>query len=259
MRRSVPDEGQETNHVVRPQIESWRIRWVNAGEEDEEAARALGVAAEPEVEEEEEMEEYGARKVKKVQSPKEPTREEKEKHDKTHLPFRNWCRRCVRGRGKQMPHQDGTQVSQMNEVHMDYGFLGKEEEAAKTIPVLVAKERTTEMLMVATVPMKTTGTYVKNRVVGFLRETGCLHGDLVVKSDQEPAIKAVVEDVGRAKAADGSGRYIVEYSPVGSSQSNGMVERGIQSVAAQARVLLSAVQAKWGVEVPIDHPFVCYS
>ncbi len=46
---------------------------------------------------EEESEE--ARKVKKVMDPKEPTAAERKKHEATRLPFRNWCRHCVRGRG----------------------------------------------------------------------------------------------------------------------------------------------------------------
>ena len=158
------------------------------------------------------------------------------------------------GRGKQLPHHRGAQETTMSEVHFDVGCLGKEEEANQTIPVLVAKERTTKMMMAAAVPSKMSGSYIQKRVIGFLKEVGCLHGDLVVKSDQEPAIKAVIEDVGRAKAADGSGRYIVEHSPVGASQSNGMVERGIQSVAAQARVLLSVVQERWGLGIPMEHP-----
>ena len=39
--RRVPYEGHETNHVVRPQIEKWRIRWVNGGQEDEGAEGAV--------------------------------------------------------------------------------------------------------------------------------------------------------------------------------------------------------------------------
>jgi len=221
------------------------VRWVNAGDAGDDGAELVG-------------EEFGERKVKKLQNPKEPTKEEREEHEKTHLPFRSWCRHCVRGRGVQLPHCEGRQETTTSEIHMDYGFLGKEDNAVKAVPMLVAKERGSKMLMAARVPTKTTGNYIQKRVVGFLREVGCLHGDLVVKSDQEPAIKTVVEDVGRAKAADGSGKYIVENSPVDASQSNGMVERGIRSVTAQTRVMLSAVQARWGLELPIEHPFICY-
>ena len=228
-------------NVVRPMCDSEvRVKWV-CGQED----GIGGGEKETEMELEDEVE-NGSRKVKKVQDPREPSEEERIEHEMTHLPYRSWCRHCVRGRGKQMPHHEGAQETSMSEVHVDFGFLGREEDPHKSLPVLVAKERTSKMLMSAAVPRKTTGTYIAKRVVGFLREVGCLHGDMVMKSDQEPALRSVVEDVGRLKAAEGGGRYVAEYSPVGASQSNGMIERAIQSVTGQTRVLLSALEEKWG-------------
>ncbi len=70
------------------------------------------------------MQEFGKRKAKKMKDPKEPSKEEREEHEKTHLPFRSWCRHCIRGRGKQLPHREGAQETNMNEIRMDYGFLG---------------------------------------------------------------------------------------------------------------------------------------
>ena len=64
----------------------------------------------------------------------------------------------------------------MCEVHMDFAFLGRKDDPQRTVPVSVVKERTSKMVMSATVPRKTTGTYVAKRVIGFLREVGCLHG-----------------------------------------------------------------------------------
>ena len=52
-------------------------------------------------EEIEEEEEYGLRKTERKQDPREPSAEERIEHEKTHLPFRSWCRHCVRGRGKE--------------------------------------------------------------------------------------------------------------------------------------------------------------
>ena len=49
--------------------------------------------------------------------------------------------------------------------------------------------------------------------------------DAVLKSDQEPAIKVLGELI---KAA-WNGNLAIEESPVGESQSNGMVDRGIQT------------------------------
>ena len=38
-------------------------------------------------------EEYGVRRSVKKLDPREPSIEAREEHEKTHLPFRNWCRR----------------------------------------------------------------------------------------------------------------------------------------------------------------------
>ena len=146
----------------------------------------------------------------------------------------------------------------MNEVHFDYGFLGKEGEPGKLLPVLVAKERITGMTLASTVPSKTTGAFITNRIMAFLKEIGCEFGDLLAKSEQEPAVISIVKEVGRVRSVQGGGRFVVENSPVGSHASNGVVERAVQSVAAQARVMLDALEAKWKVEVPYCHPVLCF-
>ena len=66
---------------------------------------------------------------------------------------------------------------------MDFAFLGREEGPEKTMAVLVAKERTSNMVMSTVAHRKTTGTYMAKRVACFLREVGWLHGVMVVKSD----------------------------------------------------------------------------
>ena len=47
--------------------------------------------------------------------------------------------------------------------------------------------------------------------------------------------------------------FIVEASPVGSSGSNGRVERAIQSVQDQVRVMRVAFQDRWKVDVSHRH------
>ena len=91
-------------------------------------------------------------------------------------------------------------------------------------------------------------------MVAFLREIGCLQCDIVAKSDQEPAIVSIVSEVGRIRAAEGGGRYIVESSPVGSSGSNGVVERAIRSVEQQVRVMKDALEQRTGLKFTPRHP-----
>ena len=104
-------------------------------------------------------------------------------------------------------------------------FMGPEDKPRETLTVLVVKERRTKMLMATAIPSKSTGKFVVARVGAFIRELGIGHLDIVAKSDQEPSIKKLVEDVGRSRG-EGSGRWIAEFSPVKSSASNGVVERG---------------------------------
>ena len=85
--------------------------------------------------------ESAGREVKKMNSPMKPSREEVETHNLTHLPYRNWCRHCVRGRGKEASHKVGSgEVGDYPEFYFDWCFPG-EEEAGKNLIVLVGRMR----------------------------------------------------------------------------------------------------------------------
>ena len=200
--------------------------------------------------------EAGERRTKKMIDPRKPNQEAIEEHEKTHLPYRNWCRHCVKGRGKEAQHKKSMDKPEMHEFHVDFGFFGDEGDPGKTVPVLVVRERLTGMAMATAVPSKSTGTYIARRVVAFIEEVGCGQLDITVKSDQEPAIVSIVGEVGRVRSATSQGRYVIEYSPKGSSASNGIVERAIQSVAQQVRVIKSSLEDRWKVHVPARHSVV---
>ena len=58
------------------------------------------------------------------------------------------------------------------------------------------------MLMATAIPSKSTGKFVVARVGAYIRELGIGHLGIVAKSDQEPSIKKLVEDVGGAEEKD---------------------------------------------------------
>ena len=188
-------------------------------------------------------EEFGKRVPMKKLSPREPTKQEREEHDKTHIPFRNWCRHCVRGRGKEEECRKTNRVPEKPEVHMDFMFMG-EEKSEKTLAMLVAKERSTKAVMACVAPKKSEGEWLAKRVMAFMREFGCELEAVTVKTDNEPALVAVVDHIGRLRAAKGGVGVVVEHSPVHSSKSNGLIERAVQSVQGVVRTLRSAVEDK---------------
>ena len=109
---------------------------------------------------------------------------------------------------------------------MDYCFPGDEHENRLT--VLVVVERYTKMKKAVVVPSKgSTGSYAARMVIDLINECGDKDRDIILKTDQESAIKCLVEDVSVSRT---SARTIKEMSPKGSKGSNGIVERAVQSV-----------------------------
>jgi hypothetical protein len=137
---------------------------------------------------------------------------------------------------------------ELPEFHMDWTFPG-EEHGNKTLTVMVVKMRDTKMTMSSVAPTKATGEFITQRIITSLRECGCEFDNIVLKADQEPAIDAAMTEVARMRAKIGAGRTIMENSPTHSSKSNGIVERGIQGVQGQVRVMRSALVGRWGVKL----------
>jgi hypothetical protein len=130
---------------------------------------------------------HGERKTAKLNDPKEPSSEERKTHEMTHLPFRRWCRHCIRGRGKEAAHykrkgEDG----ELHELHFDYAFMGEEDEPGKTVTLLVVREKKSRMTLSTAVPTKSTGKFVIDRVIAFMKELGIENLDIIAKSDQNP-------------------------------------------------------------------------
>ena len=80
--------------------------------------------------------------------------------------------------------------------------------------------------------------------------------EFVVKCDQESGLKAVIEKarvyLGQRVAEWAPDQIGLEHSPVKDSQSNGMIERCIQSIEGQIRTLRSALQERLGFKIEPD-------
>ena len=69
------------------------------------------------------------------------------------------------------------------------------------------------------------------------------------QSDQERAIGALKHAVKNERPED----IMMEESPVGESQSNGIIERAIQEVEAQVRTIRLNVEERLNIKIPRDH------
>lgn len=61
-------------------------------------------------------------------------------------------------------------------------------------------------MLAAAPPSKSTHSYIAKRTVAFMKDIGVVHGDIVVRTDQEPVMMAIAEEIGRFRVAAGGRR-----------------------------------------------------
>ena len=219
----------------------------------------------------EEVETFGegqeGKPMRGAKTPVKPSRQEVQDHNRCHIPFRTWCAHCMRGKAKASPHSGNRNTEHGKPiVAIDYAFLGierggtREEWAmaeAEAIrqghtPTLVMVDSQSKAIFAHAVNGKGVDDVACRQIVDDLDTLG--YKEIVFKSDQEPAIVALGEII----KASWNGDMALEYSPVGESQSNGMVERGIQTWEGQVRTLKDALEARIDEEIPPDHPVLTW-
>ena len=200
-------------------------------------------------------EETGTRVPVKAADPKLPTPEEVDTHNLTHLPNRSWCLHCVRGNGKTMDHRRTGRDKLIPEIHVDCCSMGSKIDVA-TKCFVVAKDYSSKSVMASVVPVKgSSNEFPAKRINAFIREIGLEGQDLVLRRDQEPALQDLLAEVGRRRIP---AKTFYEVSPVGSSASNGVAERGVQTVEGQIRVLKDAFKTRVGAQIPSNHNILAW-
>ena len=120
----------------------------------------------------------------------------------TRLPFREWCPECVAGVANDHPHRtrpaDVREPLAVPEVHWDY-FFPRDADGDHYAVVLVGRDQETRMTVAHVVPMKGADMeWVTEQVARDLLRFG-IHGDVILKSDQEPAIVDVLKEIAKLR------------------------------------------------------------
>ena len=203
---------------------------------------------------EEEQEEADTVRVRRA--PRAPTQREREEHEATHIPYRDWCPHCVRGRGVNGPHRRGDPRSEEEKamevprVSLDYFFMAQGGDRATQYPMIVMIDEGTDYRYMRAVGRKGLGegTEMEWLIKDMAEELkswghiGGRDGELILKSDGEPSIKAVRDALGRYHG----GKIIPEQPPPGESQSNGKVEEAGKTIRGYIRVFKDAMERRSG-------------
>ena len=84
-----------------------------------------------------------------------------------------------------------------------------------------------------------------------MEELGDRSSRVIIKTDQDPAIKYLVKDIIDTRP---EGQTIPEESPVTSSDSNGVIERSVQGIEGQLRAVLLAFEGRIGRKLGVKEP-----
>ena len=182
-------------------------------------------------------------------SPCAPSRAEREAHEATHLPFRNWCEVCVQGRLDNPPHrrlpEEVVGARRLPEVHLDYAFL-RRADSDVLAKMVVLKALPSRAMQAWVVPSKGVGDQASaERVIRGIRAMG-IRPPCVLKCDGEHSVEALREAV-MARLGEGA---VPQGPPAGESQSNGAVENSVKLLKGLVRVHVLALERKLGFAPP---------
>ena len=182
-----------------------------------------------------------------------PTSKEIAEHMVNHLPYRAWCKHCIKGKAKGLPHRKIGEEMKSEEtvpvVSFDYMFMDddQKEHEEKGMPILVAKDRKKKVVRARVVPQKGKHWYSIKIASGIVDSLG--YKRVVLKSDQEPAIMSLKEGVKNESGAE----IVLEESPGYDSKGNGEIEQAVQLVQGQFRAMKDALESRYGVRFDGDH------
>ena len=204
--------------------------------------------------------------VKVLRGPTRPTKLELEEHEHSHIPFRSWCPHCMRGKSKASGHRTSSGAREKPIISIDYAFLGvskgtsredrikleSEAVAAGHTPTLVMFDSESRGIYAYAATRKGYDERLCRQVVNDLDNLG--YKDVVLKSDQEPAIVNLMEII----KANWNGNAALENSPVRESEANGAVERAIQTWEGQVRTMKDALEHRLQAEIPPEHAIMTW-
>ena len=142
----------------------------------------------------------------------------------------------------------------IDEFHLDYCFPG--DEFGFKLTILVAVEKYSGMKASIVVPTKgADGSFAARQAIELINECGNKDADIILKLDQEPAIKYLVDDIMKNRTG---AKTIPELAPEKSSGSSGVVERAVQTIEGQIRSMKSALDMRYKTKISVEHPVVTW-
>ena len=240
-------EAPAAGHGVEREAEDEEMGAPPAGLTQEELEAYVGTWAAKAVEDDMVREPAGLRQ------PDEPPDDEAQaRHRLTHVPFAAWCPSCVKTRSRDDHHRRAQNDHSIPVVQVDFYYTKVDPESRpnpdgyQEATNMIAVDLETKMVL--SVPGPDKGPSMLRRAAEELtRFTVSLHNEdaVVIQSDGEPSIKAVVRATAAARQRLNK-KTLQRTTPVAGHSSNGGAERAIQTVRRLGNCFMEAFEERAG-------------
>ena len=185
-----------------------------------------------------------------------PTKVEQEEHARAHCPYRSWCKHCVQARARSSPHRAGEEArkgaekgvgsAKVPRLAVGYFLMSKADEKAFTNLLIVMADEESGSRYARAVGQKGLG---DGQEMSWLIEDMCTQlrawghaggavGELIVKSDGEPALLAVKGTVMKHHG----GKVVPEQPAKGERAENGLMEEAGKTTREYACAFISQIE-----------------
>jgi len=210
-----------------------------------------------------------------------PTAKELEEHRVDHIPYRNWCPWCLRGKANGESHRRKCTHHRISILYMDYFFITREGGVkmrdelpysrddqgraaleqdvsdGKLVKLLMVKDGNTQCYFAHVVPKKGVDAdgFAVSRVVNAALWLG--HSRVILRGDNEPALTALIGQAMKVLKIELDG-VSEEHQQVYDSKANGVVENAIKIFRGQFRTMKTDLEDRIGKRLPNEHPLVSW-
>ena len=185
-----------------------------------------------------------------AKSPHSPTQDEKEKHNVTHLPYRNWCPICVQAKGKEDDHRKAKKDAEegVEAIVMDYKAFGHDEDDDAVTMIVMRAKRTSMTAAFVCTAKGPEDKWIIKKLVETIDNWG--QTKIILKNDGEPALVRVAEEVKRARTHETIPQSPPAYDPA----ANGAAEHAVQDEMGQIRAIELGVEQRTNTKISTNGP-----
>ena len=201
-----------------------------------------------------------------------PTQAQIDQHELTHTPYRRWCKACNKGLAIRDKHQKSKRKKKstlrrnvpdteapengQTKYSMDYMTMDSINEEKAPATLVMVNHEDGGIFAYATLGKGIQGdkSWLPKRIAKDIDNCGTKEAKVQVKSDQEPGIVVVQEDVRMSR----QGKTICINSPVGESECNGRAGNAVRQVQVKVRTFRAAIEEHTKTKMDMSRPFATW-